>query len=130
MAWGCRGLEIVVMLDQDEIRHGEAGRLLVSLDLMGFGEWVHRHIGGGCQALACTNPDGSYVLVTGVDVLGRFCDPQEFHGVVTVGVYRSEASYIDGDESLMFEVRDLVGGSSVESISEGVYDVLAGWANW
>lgn len=118
------------MLDLEEFRHGEAGRLLVSLDQMGFGEWVHRHVGGGCQALACTNSDGSYVLVTGVDLLGRFCDPQEFHDVLTVGLYRSEDSYIDADDPLLFEVRDLVGGSSVDSISEGVYDVLAGWGNW
>jgi hypothetical protein len=49
---------------------------------------------------------------------------------VTVGVYGSEDSYIDAQEPLLFEVRELVGGVSVETITDAVYGILASWANW
>lgn len=111
----------------DELRHEEAGALLRSLDEMGFGEWFHRECGGGCWALACELSDGRYVLVSGIDLLGRFCDPQEFGGLVTVGMYRSEDSYVDADEPLLFvTVPLLVGERSAVGVAVAVYGVLSG----
>ena len=113
-------------LDREEARHEQAGRLLSSLDEMGFGEWRQRECGGGCRALACDMPDGSYVLVTGDDLLGWFCDPEEFGTVVTVGVYSSEESYIDADEPLLMVTVPLAADArTVDGIATAVWGVLS-----
>ena len=122
------GVVMLGELDSDELRHEESGRLVSALDAMGFGEWRREHTGGGCWVLRCDMGNGCVVMVSGDDVLSSFCDPQDFGTSVRVGFYDSEDNFLEfvGRE----EGRGLVGGASVETITDAVYDILAGWANW
>lgn len=114
------------MLDHDEFRHENAVRLLSALDQMGFGEWCQRHTGGGCWALACHADDGSYVLVSGDDVLSSFCDPQDFGGSVTVGVYRNEDHIYGGEDPVcLVSVPLAVDDRTVDGIATAVWGVLS-----
>jgi hypothetical protein len=114
------------MLDQDEIRHEEAVRLLSALDQMCFGEWSQRHTGGGCWALACGLEDERFVLVSGDDVLSSFCDPQDFGGSVTVGVYRCEDHIYGGEDPVrLVSVPLAVGDRTVDGIATAVWGVLS-----
>jgi hypothetical protein len=116
----------MVMLDRDEIRHENAVRLLSSLDEMSLGEWSQRHTGGGCWALACHANNGSFVLVSGDDVLSSFCDPQDFGGSVTVGVYRNEDHSFGGDDPVrLVSVPLAVEDRTVEGVALAVFGVLS-----
>lgn len=114
------------MLDHDEIRHEGAVRLLSALDEMCLGEWSQRHTGGGCWALACGLEDGRFVLVSGDDVLSSFCDPLDFGGSVTVGVYRCEDEIYGGADPLaLVSVPLAVDARTVDGVSSAVWGVLS-----
>jgi hypothetical protein len=111
-------------LDSLEERYEEAGRLFRLLDEMGFGEWQFEHTAGGCYLYRCELSDGSLVLVTGDDVLGPIGDPLEFGSSVTVGFYRSEDAYLDGDFAEM--VGALLVAPTAEGVAVAVFEIMSG----
>ena len=120
-------------IDDLEMRYEEAGRLLVALDEMGFGEWSQRDTAGGCYLLECVLADGRIVWVTGDDVLSQVCCPSDFGTSVLVGVYESEEAMCDGDEPTLFvrvplavEDRTAVGSAvAVHGVMSGLEGVEA-----
>ena len=117
----------MVMLDSEEIRQEEAGRLIRNLDEMGFGEWSGVNTGGGCHVLECVLSDGRVVFVSGDDVLSWVCDPSDFGGSVTVGVYADHDAIYNGDEAEVFvSVPLAVGDRTADGIAIAVHGVLSG----